>query len=153
MVSEQIIQVLDALCQKLGLVFDWTNQNIVPYLQQLTSKMVTYKLTLSYYYVILSVFFVALSIIAIVSFVKNFYLAMTNPEAVNARYKLDGFGDYLEYVPFSWVRLAVMILGCITILISFDNISDNIIQIITCYTFPEKVILDQVKELMQQIPK
>lgn len=153
MVSDQIIQVLDALCQKVGLVFDWTNQNIIPYVQELTSKFVTYKLTLSYYYLILSVFFIILSIIAIVVFVKNFYLAMNEPEKVNARYKIDGFGDYLEYVPFSWFKLVGMILGCITILISFDSISDNIIQIITCYTFPEKIILDEIKQLMQQFPK
>ena len=28
-VSEQIIQVLDALCEKFGLVIDWTSENAI----------------------------------------------------------------------------------------------------------------------------
>lgn len=31
-VSDQIINVLDALCEKFGLVIDWTSENVVPYL-------------------------------------------------------------------------------------------------------------------------
>ena len=29
-VSEQIIQVIDALCEKFGIAIDWTTQNIIP---------------------------------------------------------------------------------------------------------------------------
>lgn len=31
-VSDQIIQVLDAICDKFGLAVDWTSTNVLPYL-------------------------------------------------------------------------------------------------------------------------
>lgn len=39
-VSEQIIQVIDNLAQKFGIVIDWTDENIVPIFQQLADKYI-----------------------------------------------------------------------------------------------------------------
>lgn len=43
-VSEQIIQVLDALCEKFGLAIDWTSENVIPYLTMLATKLVSYEI-------------------------------------------------------------------------------------------------------------
>lgn len=51
-VSEQIIQVLDALCEKFGLVVDWTNANIVPYLTELCARVCTYEIASSIFWLI-----------------------------------------------------------------------------------------------------
>ena len=37
-VSDQIIQVLDALCEKFGIVINWSGENVIPYLQELIKK-------------------------------------------------------------------------------------------------------------------
>ena len=39
-VSEQIIQVLDALCAKLGMAIDWTADNVIPYIEKLCGKYI-----------------------------------------------------------------------------------------------------------------
>lgn len=36
--SDQIISVLDALCEKFGIAIDWTSQNVIPYIQLLAKK-------------------------------------------------------------------------------------------------------------------
>lgn len=32
-VSEQIISVLDALCEKFGIAINWTEENVIPYVE------------------------------------------------------------------------------------------------------------------------
>lgn len=46
-VSNQIIAVLDAICEKFGIVIDWTASNIMPYLQDLCKRIVTYEIATS----------------------------------------------------------------------------------------------------------
>lgn len=43
-VSDQIIQVLDNLCEKFGLAIDWTSENVIPYLTTLCTKLVSYEI-------------------------------------------------------------------------------------------------------------
>ena len=42
MVSDQIIKVLDNLCEKFGLAIDWSSKNVQPYLKELMMKCVNY---------------------------------------------------------------------------------------------------------------
>ena len=39
-VSEQIIQVVDMLCEKFGMAIDWTGENVIPYIEVLCKKLV-----------------------------------------------------------------------------------------------------------------
>ena len=45
--SSQFIEVLDALCEKFGIVIDWTSQNVVPYLTDLAARIITYEISTS----------------------------------------------------------------------------------------------------------
>ena len=40
--SQQIIEVLDYLFEKFGIAIDWTSENVMPYIQELAGKIVTY---------------------------------------------------------------------------------------------------------------
>lgn len=46
-ISDQIIAVLDNLCQRFGVAIDWSQQNILPYLQELAGKYITYEICTS----------------------------------------------------------------------------------------------------------
>lgn len=61
--DEQIINVLNNLCDKLGIVVDWTQQNIQPYLQELFEKYVRYEITTSAVWIV--VWVALISIIAL----------------------------------------------------------------------------------------
>ena len=54
-ISNQIIAVLDAICEKFGIVIDWTASNIMPYLQDLCKRIVTYEIATSAAWIILQV--------------------------------------------------------------------------------------------------
>lgn len=43
--SEQIIQVLNALCEKMGIVVDWTAQNAIPVAQKVCERFIHYEIT------------------------------------------------------------------------------------------------------------
>ncbi len=53
--SNQIIAVLDAICEKFGVVIDWTASNIMPYLQGLCKRIVSYEIATSVAWIILQV--------------------------------------------------------------------------------------------------
>ena len=60
-VSNQIIAVLDAICEKFGIVIDWTASNIMPYLQDLCKRIVTYEIATSAAWIVLQVVIVVLA--------------------------------------------------------------------------------------------
>ena len=41
-ISQQVIKVLDAVCDKFGIAIDWTSNNVIPYIQQLGNKIIIY---------------------------------------------------------------------------------------------------------------
>lgn len=63
-VSNQIIAVLDAICEKFGIVIDWTASNIMPYLQDLCHRIVAYEIATSAAWIILQVVIVFLAFYA-----------------------------------------------------------------------------------------
>lgn len=42
-ISDEIIKVLDYLCSKIGFTIDWTNNNILPYVEQLCKKFIRWE--------------------------------------------------------------------------------------------------------------
>ena len=40
-ISEQVIKVLDAVCDKFGIAIDWSSNNVIPYIEQLRNKIIT----------------------------------------------------------------------------------------------------------------
>lgn len=41
MISDEIIKVLDDLCERFGIVIDWASENVVPQLTVLCEKLIT----------------------------------------------------------------------------------------------------------------
>ena len=67
--SEQIIEVLEYLGEKLGIAIDWTTENIMPYVEELFKRYTTLKITTLSIGVIIGM---TLCIIAIVVSTKLF---------------------------------------------------------------------------------
>lgn len=53
--SEEIIKVLDELGKRFGIVIDWSNQNIIPYLQELFKRFICYQNITACVWIILSI--------------------------------------------------------------------------------------------------
>ena len=129
-VSEQIIQVLDVLCEKFGLVVDWTNANITPYLTELCSRICTYEITTSVFWMIIG----AMMIIGSIIYYKHSWKNPINWDTYDITFKqVNGI-----------VSIAFLIIGVLTGTIMIITQSLDIIQAIC---IPELTIIEKIQSL------
>lgn len=135
-VSEQIIQVIDALCEKFGIAVNWTSENVVPYLEILCEKLVAYEICTSV------VWMVIMTLVSIGSIVatKKLYPTFKNGCEKDAK----------SYCDIGWeVGSAVAIIALV--IINFATICvlvTQIMDIIQCIVFPEMYIFEYISALV-----
>ena len=127
--SDEIIKVIDALAEKFGLAVDWTSSNVIPYLNQLCGKYINYEIATSIVWMILGLLLFLVGIVCYRIIYKNKDLGVDTYKHIS-----DYSGRILLYA-------CVIFIFIISIIV----ISTQIFDIITCVTFPEKIIIDELK--------
>ena len=125
-VSDQIIQVLDDICRRFGLAIDWTNENVLPYVTVLCTKLVTFEIWTSVAWLAISVVTALSAIIIIKKHKEPFKECISD----------DVFG------PLLGIALGLLFIVCAAGIIS------QTMQIIKCVTFPELFIFEYVKNMV-----
>ena len=120
--SEQVISVLDALCEKFGIVIDWTQQNILPYVQELMAKYIMYEIVTSIMWCLIPVL---LGVAVYISFVKPLTKAAEELE-----------WDFYNYFK-PCAAVAAWILFIAIIVAGFFIIAYQVFDIAKCITIPE----------------
>ena len=120
--SSQFIEVLDALCDKIGIAIDWPSQNVVPYATDLAARIITYEISTSVAWIV---------IVAIV------FLIAWKMTKINC--KEDPFDD--EWFLGWFVRILIGVFCFITIVF-------QVFDIIEALALPEKTLYDFVMGLM-----
>lgn len=133
-VSNQIIEVLNALCEKFGVAIDWTGQNVMPYVQELMKKIVNYELWTSVGWFLIWVAFIFVFFKLIYWYVKN-----QNNES---NIILDFLNWNKEFI------VLFLFFGGILTIIATIGIVTQVMDIITCLTFPEKIIFNMIQSMM-----
>lgn len=130
--SEEIIKVLDALAEKFGLAVDWTSANVIPYLEQLCGKYVNYEIATSVVWLLLGI------IIGVIGFVIYKYVNKNKELGV----------DRYETISDDYFVRGLIYCGVIGVfVISVAIIMSQIFDITTCFTFPEKIIIEELKSV------
>ena len=127
--SEEIIKVLDALAEKFGLAVDWTSSNVIPYLEQLCGKYVNYEIATSVIWLLLGI---GLLFLAkwLLKKTKHFY---------------NEADDWEDCYGIGCIFTGV---GCgIAIITGLIMIITQTFDIVTCFTFPEKIIIDELRSI------
>lgn len=119
-ISSQIIEVLNDICKKFGIVIDWSQENILPYLQELAGKYISWEIATSVAWLIGAAIIIVVGIILLVVDIKCF-----------------GF-------------CGMSVVGVLLWLVALVVIAEQINDILTCKYFPEKQIVEYVKYLIQQ---
>ena len=135
--GEEIIKVLDALSEKLGIAIDYTSDNVIPYIQQLSEKLVNYELATSIMFVILNIIPVIVTLVLIKYIMKS---------VKNGTYTIKGS----EFTVYEVATILAAVLSFLCIFFTI-NIIFEAIDIITCITFPEKIIFEYVTEVLQSM--
>lgn len=135
--STQIIEVLNDICEKFGVAVDWTSKNVQPYLKELTTKCVNYKLATDIVWLV-----VGIVLLIIGGVLVRFALA-------NNR-KYHEIEDYIERMRSCLDDVAGLqfIYGGICLGVAVILILYFTINLLACLTFPEKIILDMVRSYL-----
>ena len=123
-ISSEIIEVLDYIGEKFGIAIDWTSNNVLPYLQTLVDKFIQWEISTSILWIAIAVFVIAMIITLM---------------------NLKGFREINEETyGMLWAPAGLLILGF------FVVICVQIFDIIECNIFPEKVLYDFIKTMLNQ---
>lgn len=110
--SSEVITILDELCARFGIAIDWTSENVIPQLEIIADKLVRYECATSIMLLVFGAILIAVGVALVIADIKLYW---------------DGFGVFLGIV--------IIVGGAI---ISINQIID----IIACNTFPEKILID-----------
>lgn len=119
------------MAEKFGLVIDWTSANVIPNLEQICGKYVNYEIATS---VIWILFVIGCMILGRFLFKKMKYCFVRSDD-------MDEDNGYTWGCIFAGIGCgSAIITGLIVVMYqTFD--------IVTCFTFPEKIIIDELKSI------
>ena len=128
--SEEVIKVLDALAEKFGLAIDWTSANVLPYLQQLCGKYVRYEIVTGIIWVLIGICLLLVGK-QIAEKSKKYW----------KEYKKNMRSDY------DCASIALGVIAGFIIISGIVLVLSQVFDIVTCITFPEKIIIDEIKSI------
>lgn len=128
--SDEVIKILDALTERLGLAIDWSSSNVLPYFQQLCNKYIKYEIATSIIWIMIGI---ALLFCGRYLFKKGKYY--------REEHKKDKHADYDLY-SFCYIAGALFMF-----FISIFIIVDRTFDVATCITFPEKMIFQELQNI------
>ena len=122
--DQQIINVLDDLSTRFGVVVDWTSDNVLPYLEDLYSRLVKYLLLTRIFEIV---------IFAIISFISAVYI-----------YKFIKKISVIPWYSMSAIAITIMVFAVCGLFIATLVILMLIQGIISLCTIPEAEVLNYI---------
>ena len=121
--SENIIKIMDEICNKIGISIDWGSKNVLPYLEQLSEKIVRYEMIMSFMWLVIGLAVFGLGILILITL---HWKSEERPFAV------------MEDIP-TIIGMCFIVLGLTSTWISIEDI-------VTAKTLPEKTVIDFIME-------
>lgn len=128
-ISDQIIAIINDLCQKFGIAIDWTAQNVMPYIEDLCKRYIQFEINTSIMWI------VACASIALIAGIIWAISAIVKAHIYSDAADCIGFGAMLIF----WIAFIV------TIIVGIFEAYD----IIECYNLPEKVLIEYIQSLIK----
>lgn len=129
--SEQFIEVFNFLASQIGIIIDWTSENVVPYMQDFSSRFVRYEIAKSATWIIIMI------IIPLILFALA---KMATKEHREADYYSEGILMF-----FAWMFFGI---SCVTSLIV---ISSQVFHIIKAVNIPEQLIIEELLQIKRML--
>lgn len=137
--SEEIIKVLDAVCDKIGIAVDWSAENITPQIVDLITRYGHYLLADAIVGFVLGIVMI---VIAILCAKKAIYITVksgSDKDSIWYNY------DELTAIVGCALLIAVIICSVFGIVFIFSNIS----TIIKCATIPDIYAAENIIKMLQ----
>lgn len=130
--SEEIIKVLDDLGDRFGIAIDWTSENVLPYLQNLMDRFITYNIAMDILYIVVCAVIILGAIIGIPKISR--YAQKKVEENPCSDWDCGIF-----VLNVFWVIASILSTMFLLIFIS---------DIIRCVTIPEVVVFNYLQQFM-----
>lgn len=121
--SKQFIEICNFLASQMGIMIDWTSENIVPYMQDFSDRFIKYEISTSVVWIVIMI------IIPLILFVLA---KMATKEYYESDYA-EGVLMIIAWMFFSF--------SCIT---SFVVVIIQIFHIIKAVNIPEQLIIEEL---------
>ena len=142
-VSQQIIEVLNALSEKVGVAIDWTAENILPQLKVVCEHFIHYKLITTGIGVGIATLSIIVSIIATL-YILSQYNSFIRTGQQNLFFKIDN----LNICRVRDTTICIFAIASISLAIGIGYLFYGIPILIQCAVCPELVILDYLKDML-----
>ena len=130
--SDEIIKLLDDLGRRFGIAIDWSSENVIPYIQDLMSRYVNYETMTSAVWIVVALITIIGCSIGILAINKH----------ANKVLDEDPYADW--YIGKGLlIGTFIIMIGCFLICIICQTL-----DIVTCYTIPEKMIFEYLNCLL-----
>ena len=130
--SEEIIKVLDELGKRFGIVIDWSNQNIMPYLQELLKRFICYQNITACVWIIISI---AMTICGVIM------LKFLNKWRKSDGYNSDSYDDDELLAALGYI-FSILIIA-----LGIGLIIGNTLGIVKNICMPEMVVYEYIKNI------
>lgn len=130
--SEEIIKVLDELGKRFGVIIDWSNQNIIPYLQELLKRFICYRNITACVWIIISIA-MTISGVVIIKFLNKW----RKSENYDSDYYADD--EFLAICGYIF-SICIIALGIALMIGNILGIAKNICM-------PEMVVYEYIKNI------
>ena len=138
-VSDQIIAVINDLCEKLGIAIDWSSENILPKVEELCTKYISYEIWTSVAWIALWCGITLLSWI-----IAGTLLHKERKQPEDDRWNFDD-----RAMPF--VTVVMIVVAALASFITICVVGTQIFDIVEATVFPEKTIYEFVSSKLQSL--
>ena len=120
--ANEIIKVLDDLCNRFGIAIDWADANVIPYVEELMQKYISWEIAMSI--ATMAIPFVLFIIFCVAGVIANW---------MNGDLSVGAFSILAAVAAFVFIFCAIA----------------ETVDIITCIYFPEKQIIEYIQLLIE----
>lgn len=136
--GNEVIKVLNHLGDQFGVAIDWSSTNVMPYLNDLMTRMIKYGIYINIYHIIYAIFITALFIIVTIVLYKIAYKMISKSEENE---------EYVNSAKILSTAFAISLVTTVIVaLIEIGNIKDCIADIIELNTVPEKYVIEVIQD-------
>ena len=126
--NNKVVEIINVLCDKLGVAIDWTSENVLPYVQDIMSRFIKMEIAKS----VLNICF----IVVIVGF-TGCLLIVCGKKAKNT------WGEY-DWTFWNYGTIVSGVVLGVCLVVALILIPGYVTNIIECTALPEKVFLDYI---------
>lgn len=142
--GDEVIKVLDHLGKQFGVAIDWTSANVMPYLQDLMSRIVKYGI----YQNISEIIFCLMLLLIVALITRKLY--KTSYKYASIYEETKKYDDKSTAAFFTTAFMIGLATTAITTIMVLCVIKTSVNEIIELSTVPEKYVIEMIQEQIDE---